>query len=571
MPEVKSILNIYMEASSLMEVGMMFLDENGHIRAVNSEFSREIGYQQEQVQDKTIFEINPYLNLLGWRKTWKELLQTGSVSMESGHMNKAGRIFPIRMKGILVEIKGRQLCCALVENLLEADRYKDILEYIGELSKIAGWEWDLVKNELVVTSHMYDLMGVNPNEVKITAQNAKVIAKELLGDVQYEELFDAIKTAIYENQYVKTELVIHHKNKTSLSVDFTAKPIFGEGGTTKIYGAVRNTSDEKAKIQPLELTQFTLDNSSEMIFWIREDGLFEYLNNEALRYLGYSEAEAHNLNEYTILGIDKKEWSKQWKKFKTTRQSSFEEILYRKDGSSFPVEMVVNFIQHEGRELMCKYARDISTEFEWKQELESAKFSVDNAVEAIFWVEKSGRISYVNKAASQITGYSREELLHMHTFDLNDQVPIEKWEAHWQNVKEQGEFEREMEFKRKSGEYFPVYIEAKHLEFKGQEYHVAFVRDYSRKKEKDSIILLSKHTLEQSKDAIYWLTKDGRFHYYNSTFETLSGFSPEVLEQSNIVDVFPGYTMADFNNDWAKLENGEVLRSEGELRTADGG
>jgi PAS domain S-box-containing protein len=570
MPEVKNILNIYTEASSLMQVGMMFLDKNGHIRAVNQEFSREIGYQQNQLQDKTIFEINPYLNLLEWRKSWQKLLETGTVSMESGYMNKEGRIYPVRMRGILVEIKGRQLCCALVENLLDANRYKDILEYIGELSQIAGWEWDLVQNELVVTSHLYTLMGVDPTKTTINAENATKLAKDILGEIQYEELYNAVRTAIKTNEPVKTELRLQYPSGTKTSVDFSAKPVSGEGGTTKLYGAVRNTSDEKAKIQPLELTQFTLDNSSEMIFWIREDGLFEYINNEALSVLGYTEAEAHSLNEFAVLGIDAKEWSKQWKSFKQRKQSSFEEFLFKKDGSRIPVEMVVNFIEHEGRALICKYARDISEEFEWKQELESAKFSVDNAVEMIFWIERDGKISYVNKAASRITGYSRKELLAMYTFDLNEEVPKGAWNAHWKAVKKDGEFEREMLFKKKDGSLFPVFIQSKHLEFKGKEYHCAFVRDYSRKKQKDSIIQLSQHTLEQSKDAIFWLTEDGHFHYYNAAFVALSRFSEEVLEQSKIIDFFPQYSMSDFKAGWSRLEEGEVLRSERILKDASG-
>lgn len=562
MPEVKNILNIYMEASSLMQVGMMFLDEGGHIKAVNQEFSREIGYQSKDLQDKTIFEINPYLNLLEWRKTWKKLLDSGTVNMESGHMNKDGRIYPVRVRGILVEIKGRKLCCALVENLLDANRYKDILEYIGELSQIAGWEWDLVQNELVVTSHMYTLLGVDPATTTIDASNAVELAKQLLGDAQYETLFDAVRSSIKENTPVKTELSISYPSGTSISVDFSAKPVSGEGGTMKIYGAIRNTSEEKAKIQPLELTQFTLDNSSEMIFWIREDGLFEYINNEALTVLGYAEAEVQSLKEYEVLGIEKKEWSGQWETFKKRKKTSFEEFLYRKDGSQVPVEMVVNFIEHEGQELICKYARDISDEFEWKKELESAKFSVDNAVEMIFWIEKDGKISYVNKAASRITGYSREELLSMYTFDINEEIGAENWDAHWKRVREKGEFEREMVFKKKNGQHFPVFIQAKHLEFKGKEFHCAFVRDFSRKKQKDSVIQLSQHTLEQSKDAIFWLTEDGHFHYYNSSFLKLSACSDEVLEQSKIVDFFPDFTMKDFKQGWAKLEKGEVLRAE---------
>ncbi|MEZ5057537.1 MAG: PAS domain S-box protein [Saprospiraceae bacterium] len=570
MPEIRNILNVFMEASSLMEVGMMFLDENGHIAAVNEQISNELGYKREDLKDKTIFEINPFLNLFTWKKNWKELLSNGKVSFESEHINRDGRMYPIRLRGILTEIKGRKLCCAFVVNLLSASRYKDLLEHLGQLSKIGGWEWDLLNDELIVTDQMYQIMGVDPKETTIDSSNARQIAKSLLGEDGYTYLYEEIAKCIKDQEPTKTELKVNYADGTSISVEITAKPIFSEGGTTKIFGSVRNNSEEKEKIQPLELTQFTMDHSSEMIFWVREDGLFEYINNSALKTLGYSESEAHSLNEYTILGISKKEWAKQWKELKEQKESSHITFKYRKDGTPVPVEVVINFIEHEGRTLMCKYARDISDVYSSKKELESAKFTVDNAVEMIFWMDEKGKLTYANKAASRITGYSEDELLTMSTFDLNSEIPKAKWKDHWQKVKEEGSFSKEMYFQRKSGEKFPVFIEAQHLEFDGHEYHCAFVRDYSRKKEKDSLIQLSMHTLNQSFDMIYWLTEDTKFHYFNDSFKKFFGYSDDELANLDVFDFFPNATKKTYADAWKKLKAGVTIRGEREVKNRKG-
>ena len=47
------------------------------------------------------------------------------------------------------------------------------------------------------------------------------------------------------------------------------------------------------------------------------------------------------------------------------------------------------------------------------------EFSVDHAGDSNFWVNRDGRIVYVNDAGCAGRGYTREELLGMMIYDLN--------------------------------------------------------------------------------------------------------------------------------------------------------
>ena len=56
---------------------------------------------------------------------------------------------------------------------------------------------------------------------------------------------------------------------------------------------------------------------------------------------------------------------------------------------------------------------------EMKAQLLLTQFSLDNASDAAFWVNKAGRIIYVNKSACHRLGYSRQDLIQCHIFDID--------------------------------------------------------------------------------------------------------------------------------------------------------
>ena len=91
------------------------------------------------------------------------------------------------------------------------------------------------------------------------------------------------------------------------------------------------------------------------------DARFFYANDAACRYLGYSLQE---LLSITVHDIDpnypEKDWPEAWAELKQQGTWSFETQLRRKDGTTFPVELTANYLEYEGREYNCAFARDIT-------------------------------------------------------------------------------------------------------------------------------------------------------------------------------------------------------------------
>jgi PAS domain S-box-containing protein len=170
-------------------------------------------------------------------------------------------------------------------------------------------------------------------------------------------------------------------------------------------------ADENARF-----AQFTIDNCADAVFWVKSDGSPIYVNDAACRSLGYSREELLNLSVQDInTSFPTKQWEVHWRETKQNRGCTFQAQHKRKDGSVFPVELRINFIEFEGQEYHCTFAIDISERKQAEQALQESmeKFRsiVENAYAGIFTVDEAYRLVYVNDQFSALTGYPKDYLL----------------------------------------------------------------------------------------------------------------------------------------------------------------
>lgn len=125
-----------------------------------------------------------------------------------------------------------------------------------------------------------------------------------------------------------------------------------------------------------------------------------------------------------------------------------------------------------------------------------ARFSIDHASDAVFWMGKDARILYVNDMACQSLGYTNDELLSMTIHDIDHNFPEETWARHWEEVKKRGSITLETTHRKKDGSLLPVEVGINYLEYEGFEYHFLSARDVSKRKRQEEAILKRDYQLE---------------------------------------------------------------------------
>ena len=125
---------------------------------------------------------------------------------------------------------------------------------------------------------------------------------------------------------------------------------------------------------------------------------------------------------------------------------------------------------------------DISDKKESEAQLVLSMFAMDKAFDAIYWLDKDGRIRYVNNQGCETLGYGKEELLRLSIPDLDPDFPADQWKAHWKKLKKDKSQLFETRHRRKDGSVIPVEVSANHVALGELEYNIAFCRDISKRK-----------------------------------------------------------------------------------------
>ncbi|MBT4768976.1 MAG: PAS domain S-box protein, partial [Rhodospirillaceae bacterium] len=145
------------------------------------------------------------------------------------------------------------------------------------------------------------------------------------------------------------------------------------------------------------------------------------------------------------------------------------------------------------RDLLLKVAENISLGIQALREraareeaermLRLTLFSLDHTRDSFLGMTSDSRLFYVNEAACKGLGYAREELLNMTIPDIDPHASAEGWPAHWARLKKEKSYQFESTHKKKDGTVFPVEVVVNFIEFEGEEYNFASVRDITRRNE----------------------------------------------------------------------------------------
>ncbi len=121
--------------------------------------------------------------------------------------------------------------------------------------------------------------------------------------------------------------------------------------------------------------------------------------------------------------------------------------------------------------------REVSERLEAERKLKLAQFSLDHAVEAIFFIREDGSLTYANEAAADLLGWSIDELLQLTAKDVFPHCAGVSWKESWEDLKDAGSLGRETACPTRSDGEIPVEMTANLLEYSNEEICCVFVRD----------------------------------------------------------------------------------------------
>jgi diguanylate cyclase (GGDEF)-like protein/PAS domain S-box-containing protein len=301
--------------------------------------------------------------------------------------------------------------------------------------------------------------------------------------------------------------------------------------------------DETEKIQTEQsLARFrtALDASQDGIYLIDRTSMqFVDMNEPACTMLGYSREELLSKGPHDIKpNLSREELNQRLDAIlaSPTQSGRLETQHQRKDGSTFPVEIVLRGFNSAKRPMLVATVRDISARIQAEEELRASeerfRATFQQAAVGIAHLALDGHWLRVNSKMSEITGYTPEELLHTpfqsltHPNDLERNLQLQR-----QLIDGESEnFYMEKRFLRKGGGVAWVALTQSLVRTPAgaPKYFISVVEDISIRKHTEASLMLAQRALESSGNGIIitdCLQPDNPIVYVNPAFERITGYS----------------------------------------------
>jgi two-component system cell cycle sensor histidine kinase/response regulator CckA len=217
------------------------------------------------------------------------------------------------------------------------------------------------------------------------------------------------ETQVFETQHLKKSGDIIPVEVSSSLVTYHGEPA--------ILSVVRDLTERKRVEELLRLTQFGIDHAQVGVLQVHDDGDIYYANEHACESLGYTIEELQVLKIWDIdPNLDYESWNAHRKRTRTLGSSSIETIHRRKDGTEFPVEVAIDFMEFEDRKISFSFAKDITERRQAEEEREllleqnreqaqKLREVVSTVPEGVFLLDAEHKVVLANPVAEEILAF----------------------------------------------------------------------------------------------------------------------------------------------------------------------
>ncbi len=407
----------------------------------------------------------------------------------------------------------------MTETKSQLKRYQAIIQNVRDGIHVMDSQGDIVE----VNDAFCDMLGYTRGEagkLNIAAWNSQYSKEEL-----------RVRLQGFVGKSARFETVHCRKDGTPINVEVNTAGVDIEG-QTYFFASSRDITERKKQQAALEISesyQRAIFNATpDATVVSNTQGVITMANAEVERTLGYKAEEligqSIEILLPELLRASHPALRTQFAASPKVRPMGTGRLVraLRKDGSEIDVEISLSPIQTAQGLFFASSLRDITERKELEQSLKLAQHSLDLSQDAIFRIDRDARITYVNEAACQHLGYSRDELLALSIPDIDPGFPMEVWDKYWDEMESTGQNRFETRHKLKDGTIVPVEITTKLFEFEGAQINLASARNISERKQIEAELFAAKQAEEASQIRSKFLTSMS--HELRTPLNAILGF-----------------------------------------------
>ena len=275
---------------------MTCIDYDGHYIDVNEALCRSVGYSREELLSMTVHDIDPNYPAGIWPEFMEKLKQTGSLTFESLHRTKEGKLIPVEVRVSFFEHNGKEYHSGFARDITERKQAEELLkesmERFNEAQKLAHigvWDWKPDTDTVTWTDELYHIAGLDP---MLPAPNYYNEHPNLYTPESWELLKTGVEKAMETGESYQFELELIRPNGDTRYVNaFGGAKFDSKGQVNGLFGTVQDITERKQTEETLHLEKenfrHSLDDSPLGVRIATIEGNTIYANKKLLDFYGY--------------------------------------------------------------------------------------------------------------------------------------------------------------------------------------------------------------------------------------------------------------------------------------------
>jgi len=530
-------------------------DESACFQFVNDESCRLLGYTREELLSCSVADIDPDFPVELWPDHWKQLKTSGSLTFETHHRTKDGRIFPVEINANYFEYEGRAFNLALVRDITERKHMDNNLreseERFRTLTEKSLVGVYIIQDNLFryVNPAFAEIHGFTPEEIIDRLGPADFVIPE-----DRDRVLDSIKRRMAgEIEYSHQEFHIRRKDGSIRAIE-----AFGSRALHKERPAVLGTSIDITERKRYEEKLFQATERWERTFNAVPD-LIAILDTD-FRIVQANKAMSDRLRctsarwtgQVCYAAIHKTDAPPSFCPHAQTLRDCREHIAEVTEeglGGDFIVSTSPIFDSAGQLIGSVHVARDITERKRAEQAVEESRNFLDKIINSIadpiLVKDRQHRWVLLNDACCDFVGYKRDELLGKTNYDF---FPKKEADVFWSKdeiVFTSGmENVNEEELTDARGVVHTISTKKSlYTDDKGEQFIVGSIRDITERKHAEIRLNDQLHFLQQLLDSIpipvFYKDIQGFYLGCNSAFETFNDLSRNQIMGKTVYELAP--------------------------------
>ncbi|MBN1320379.1 MAG: PAS domain S-box protein [Thermoleophilia bacterium] len=551
----------------------MWLDSAGRIVEVSESTCRHLEYSRDELLGMTVFDIDPRLATNEGHtspeeraKSWERSRSRGTFTVESRHLTKSGRVFPVEVGVAHVTFGDVEYQCSFCRDITERKQAEEQLQRMR-------FSLDTMSDYPLWLDESGRIVDVSES----TCRHLEYSRDELLSMTIFD--IDRVMAREWWVKHWEELSALGHRagevqHRTKSGREFPVEVVTNRvsfAGQDYDCAFCRDISDRKRIEERLQRTQFTIDSMTDYLIWGDSESHIVDVSESTCRHLEYTREELLSMTAFDVdPDLTLEGWTDHLHRVRGTGGETVEIRHKTKSGRVFPVEITMDHVTFEGREYDCSFCRDITERKRVEEQLSRAQFFLDHVNDYPMWTDSSARIVDVSETTCRHLEYTREELLSMTVFDIDPAMDWSEWDSQWEERREVGPRVFETQHRTKSGRLIPVEVVVSRVVFGGREYDCGMIRDITERRRVEDKLLRSQFLVDHSNDYPTWVDHEGRIcDVTESTCRHLEYTRDELLSMT-IFDVDITVPRDRWEIHWQRMQQNAARTVETTHRTKSG-